>query len=146
MGSLFYQIQQSAGEPAEPPVMCSSSRSRKPPHYLCKQTLAPHTLCCVLSHHSIWPFCVCIQQCMCERETLTCSSSSWSPPSSRATATEAKGRLAICCRSLISCCRRHRETSCRWVGTFFKVRVTSVPPCSDGTVSEVENFDRGYSS
>lgn len=43
---------------------------------------------------------VCIHVCV---SALTCSSSSWSPPTSSATATEAKGRLAICCRSLISC-------------------------------------------
>lgn len=38
-----------------------------------------------------------------------CSSSSWSPPTSSTTATEPKGRLAICCRSLISCCRGSKK-------------------------------------
>lgn len=42
-----------------------------------------------------------------------CSSSSWSPPTSSTTATDAKGRLAICCRSLISCSlRREAQQVC----------------------------------
>lgn len=70
------------------------------------------------SEIALWCFPITQHQCLppppvrvhaCNMLTLTWSSSSWSPPSSRATATEAKGRLAICCRSLISCCReRHK--------------------------------------
>lgn len=50
-----------------------------------------------------WLLLSCMVACLCC--VLTCSSSSRSLPASRATATDAKGRLAICCRSLISCYR-----------------------------------------
>lgn len=47
---------------------------------------------------------------MCQVPTSTCpcssSSCSWPALTSSATATEAKGRLAICCRSRMSCCRQ----------------------------------------
>lgn len=103
----------------------------------------------MLSHHSIWPLLMCVcttNVCVCVCVALTCRSSSWSPPSSRATATEAKGRLAICCLSLISCCRRHREKLRSVVNILLKIHVTSSPPRSDDTVLEVDNFARGHSS
>lgn len=55
-------------------------------------------------HHHFPCVFMCVYVCL-----LTCSSSSWSPPTSSATATEAKGRLAICCRSLISCYRGRQK-------------------------------------
>ncbi len=58
--------------------------------------------------------CVCVCVCVSKRAGLTtsttgCNSSVCSPLASSATATEANGRLAICWRSLISCCNmKHR--------------------------------------
>lgn len=56
---------------------------------------------------------------------LTCESSSWSPPASSATFTEAKGRLAICWRSLISCCR-HRNKERGGGGVVQRVRLRKI--------------------